>query len=241
MEVERINDRTIRVIIHKDDLEGRGIEFLDLLGDHKQVEKFFHSILEELDDVEDFTASDAVTFQIMPNEDGIEVIITLRDFDELGQPDDITHFLEMLQSQSQQLDFLTKEVASNLGQSTSDQTDEPDKPTESTKVTAEKPEETSRVKQVTCLADDIEPMILLAKDNLIENAKTSLYALPDASGYAMLIEFDKDYFVGEDYQEVALTLSEYVQVSSLSKEWLDEYGKLLIEQDAVGCLKRSFA
>ena len=49
MEMENINENTIRVLIENSDLEERGITFLDLLGNQKQIESFFYSILEEVD------------------------------------------------------------------------------------------------------------------------------------------------------------------------------------------------
>lgn len=49
MEMERINDNTIRVLLGNEDLAARGITVLDLLGNHKQIEGFFYSILEEVD------------------------------------------------------------------------------------------------------------------------------------------------------------------------------------------------
>ena len=49
MEMERINANTIRVMLGNDDLAQRGITVLDLLGNHKQIESFFYSILDEVD------------------------------------------------------------------------------------------------------------------------------------------------------------------------------------------------
>lgn len=49
MEMEHINENTIRVLIGHEDLEERGVSFLDLLGNHKEIENFFYSILEEVD------------------------------------------------------------------------------------------------------------------------------------------------------------------------------------------------
>src|SRR5699024_7610328 len=76
MEIEHINDDTIRVRIENDDLEARGYTFLDLLGNQKQIETFFYSILEEVDIDDEFQESDAVTFQVIPNRNGIELVIT---------------------------------------------------------------------------------------------------------------------------------------------------------------------
>ncbi len=68
MEMERINENTIRVLIGNDDLDKRGITVLDLLGNHKQIESFFYSILEEVDKDHQFQNNDAVTFQVLPNQ-----------------------------------------------------------------------------------------------------------------------------------------------------------------------------
>ena len=76
MEIEHINEDTIRVRIENSDLEARGYTFLDLLGNQKQIETFFYSILEEVDIDEEFQESDAVTFQIMPNRNGLELFIS---------------------------------------------------------------------------------------------------------------------------------------------------------------------
>ena len=54
MEIEHINEDTIRVRIENSDLEARGYTFLDLLGNQKHIETFFYSILEEVDIDEEF-------------------------------------------------------------------------------------------------------------------------------------------------------------------------------------------
>jgi adapter protein MecA 1/2 len=76
MEMERINEDTIRVVIGNDDLNERGIRVLDLLGNHKQIESFFYSILEEVDVDHQFQDNDAVTFQVLPNRNGLELFIS---------------------------------------------------------------------------------------------------------------------------------------------------------------------
>ena len=76
MEIEHINEDTIRVRSENSDLEERGYTFLDLLGNQKHIETFFYSILEEVDIDEEFQESDAVTFQIMPNRNGLELFIS---------------------------------------------------------------------------------------------------------------------------------------------------------------------
>lgn len=76
MEMERINDDTIRVTISSDDLNERGVTFLDLLDNHKEIESFFYSVLEEVDTDHQFASNDAVTFQVLPNLNGLELYIS---------------------------------------------------------------------------------------------------------------------------------------------------------------------
>ena len=67
---------TIRVIIKNEDLEARGITLLDLMGNKKDIERFFYSILEEVDEKAEFQDSDSVTFQVLPNRNGLELLIS---------------------------------------------------------------------------------------------------------------------------------------------------------------------
>ena len=106
MEMEHINENTIRVLIGHEDLEERGVSFLDLLGNHKEIENFFYSILEEVDIEEEFRGSEAVTFQVLPKGDGLELFISknLPD-EEISQSEDSTVDSEELSAFSATLDF----------------------------------------------------------------------------------------------------------------------------------------
>lgn len=76
MEKKRLDENTIQVIIDQDDLDERGITMLDLLGNQRQIEDFFYSILSEVDTEHEFKNNDSVTFQALPIKDGLELIIS---------------------------------------------------------------------------------------------------------------------------------------------------------------------
>ncbi|WP_295730185.1 adaptor protein MecA [uncultured Limosilactobacillus sp.] len=76
MEKRQLDENTIQVIINQDDLEARGISMLDLIGNQKQIEDFFYSILEEVDTEHQFQRNDSVTFQALPIKNGLELIIS---------------------------------------------------------------------------------------------------------------------------------------------------------------------
>lgn len=76
MKMEHINENTIKVMIGHSDLEERGITFFDLLGSQQQVETFFYSILEEMGVRDQFEGVEAVTFQVVPKSDGLDLYIS---------------------------------------------------------------------------------------------------------------------------------------------------------------------
>ncbi|BDR59018.1 adaptor protein MecA [Xylocopilactobacillus apicola] len=76
MEIDHIDKDNIRVFLVHKDLEERGVTILDLLGNQMQVEKFFYSILEEVDTDHTFSGTQTITFQVMPNEEGLELLIS---------------------------------------------------------------------------------------------------------------------------------------------------------------------
>jgi adapter protein MecA 1/2 len=88
MEMEKINDNTIRVLLENKDLTERGITVLDLLGNHKEIENFFYSILEEVDVDHEFRENDAVTFQLLPNRNGLELFISKVSAKDSGKKND---------------------------------------------------------------------------------------------------------------------------------------------------------
>lgn len=75
MEMEYLNDHTMRIFIASSDLKERGISFADMFQNRDAVEQFFLSILEEMDTSRKFKDSSAITFQVMPKNDGIDLYI----------------------------------------------------------------------------------------------------------------------------------------------------------------------
>ncbi|BDR60215.1 adaptor protein MecA [Lactobacillus xylocopicola] len=88
MQVDHINENTIRVRIDKNELARRGLKVLDLLGDKNKIQHFFYSILDEIDTDHTFSQEAPVTFQVMPNSGGLDLLITkvsAKDRDSLAQ------------------------------------------------------------------------------------------------------------------------------------------------------------
>lgn len=75
MRMEKINSGTIKVTITNQELDERGIDLLSLLGDEDGIESFLYSILDEIDVDDEFKSTGAVSFQVLPNSNGLDMFI----------------------------------------------------------------------------------------------------------------------------------------------------------------------
>lgn len=221
MEMEHINENTIRVLIENADLEERGITFLDLLGNHKQIESFFYSILEEVDVDEQFHESDAITFQVLPNGNGLELFISkggglneqfdLSKLPENSTPEDFTEFvkkqilnssneLDEIDSYLQDPELLTSEVILKLNQ--------------------------------------FEDMISLANMMYLDNAVSNLYSY-QGSYFLQLVFFVEEMTETSVEDEIAIAL-EFTEETQITADVLGEYGKLIMEKSALELTRHYF-
>lgn len=235
MEMERINENTIRVLIESQDLEERGITFLDLLGNNKEIEHFFYSILTEVDIDEQFQDSDAVTFQVLPNQNGLELFISKNlvesEDGELPIIPELEASKEMLNelvrkqlSQEGKLDKLKDIVGfeEDWDDSLSDEDDEG-----------------NIVFDYVIQLETFEDAIQLSKVHLINYTDSSLFKMADqyyAHIHFELTESKQRYSLKED---LALIL-EYGTLSMLTPEVLSEYGHCIMERRALEQLKYYF-
>ena len=206
MEMEHINENTIRVLIKSEDLAARGITFLDLLGNHNEIENFFYSILEEVDIDEEFKGSEAVTFEVLPKGDGLELFISknlppegMENFDDMsdGSTEDIT-------------DMLKKHVASQLQE------------------TESQPELGNRF---IFELNSFEAMVQLASEVYLDSVTTNLYQMNDR--YYLEVQFMDNDTTDIEVENALAYLMEFANRTQVTSEVLAEYGKIIMEHDAL--------
>jgi adapter protein MecA 1/2 len=219
--MERINENTIRVLIGNDDLSARGITVLDLLGNHQQIESFFYSILEEVDTEHQFQDNDSVTFQVLPNRNGLELFISkngIDDDEQSSEDEDAIH-------QDDISEFLKRQL---------EQTDAEDK----RKTTVENDgvddalNDQSLEKSTTVIQlNDFESMVQVARVLKLENAVTNLYRYREA--YYLEVIFFVDSTTPETIKDDLAIAYEYGHKTEISPDVLNEHGKLVMEQSAL--------
>lgn len=122
MEIEHINDDTIRVTIRRNDLDEMGVSFVELMTDQRRVEAFFHQIIDEADLGDQFKDTESVMFQVMPNAEGFDLIISkepyvnedlIKDFDHVPS-EDWKLLEELAKEKKQQKDEATENEEASI-------------------------------------------------------------------------------------------------------------------------------
>lgn len=206
MEVEHVNENMIRVFLANHDLEERGVDVLDLLGNRKQIESFFYSILEEVDTDHKFSKDQAVTFQVMPNTKGLELLITRIP----SKMDDKT------------TDF-------NLSDEDSAKTEVEAKATEDTTDSAT----SSTAKQQVILVsfDQFEDFVDLSRNLVLEAGQSDLYQYQGRFYLKLTLFVDELRNLNvDDIQAIA---AEYGNLETQAPETIAEFGQEVMSQTAL--------
>ena len=219
MEMERINDDTILVRIENEDLQERGTSVSELLANPTEIEEFFHSILVEMDVIDQFEDSEGMSFQVMPNPEGIELYVT-KFVEKKDIEADSERFVRNL------VDTIQHSLGHRMG-----------KPKKEKKV--EEPvekEKTLEPLDCTGFFDSFEDFVQLAKMYPYNVQKSSLYRY---SNYYFLHVY-QDVFGGEDFTADVALLREFGEFSRVSWEVVQEYGEVMIKEKAIETAKKYF-
>lgn len=236
MEMEHINENLIKVLIESEDLEERGIDFLDLIGDQSRIEKFFYSILEEVDVDHHFHDTEAVTFQVIPNSNGLELYISRANLDEM---DDIwdeelnRRFKEQRQNLKEQLVNQKKEKKNHRAQHTSKHPNQQFMKRLNTDQ-FDQSQETAEIIKFKQLDDFLK----LAREIPSDLIETDLYYL-NQDYYLVLYNLERTVKDNNEANQLLMIL-EYGEVVNVTVGVLQEHGRLLRQTDALSFFGQSF-
>ena len=219
MEMERINDDTILVRIENEDLQERGTSVSELLANPTEIEEFFHSILVEMDVIDQFEDSEGMSFQVMPNPEGIELYVT-KYVEKKDIEADSERFVRNL------VDTIQHSLGHRMG-----------KPKKEKKVDAPvEKDKTLEPLDCTVFFDSFEDFVQLAKMYPYNVQKSSLYRY---SNYYFLHVY-QDVFGEEDFTADLALLREFGEFSRVSWEVVQEYGEVMIKEKAIETAKKYF-
>lgn len=206
MEVEHVNENMIRVFLANHDLEERGVDVLDLLGNRKQIESFFYSILEEVDTDHKFSKDQAVTFQVMPNTKGLELLITKIP----SEMDDKTTDFNLLDEDSAKTEVEAKATEDTTDSATSS---------------------TAKQQVILVSFDQFEDFVDLSRNLVLEAGQSDLYQYQGIFYLKLTLFVDELRNLNvDDIQAIA---AEYGNLETQAPETIAEFGQEVMSQTAL--------
>ena len=234
MRIERIDDMTVKLFITYKDIEARGFRREDLWTNRKRGEEFFWSMMEEINQEEDFVVEGPLWIQVHAFEKGVEVTISKSKNDELMQMSEEDNALDEFDSQLN--DLLSQSLKAHSSETQEDDLDE----REATQATRRSSQMTSLQSNTLIFKfDDLETLIAYAHQNnqKLTQYEDLLYMLNDT--YYYMVHFDQEVTEEaiHDFYGQAL---EYASPTDKTEVFLNDYAKIVMSHNVTEQVKRYF-
>ncbi|PLR68965.1 MULTISPECIES: adaptor protein MecA [Bacillaceae] len=223
MEIERINEYTVKFYISYLDIEERGFDRDEIWYNRERSEELFWEMMDEVHDEEDFMVEGPLWIQVQALDKGLEVIVTRAQLSKDGQKIE----LPLSEDKGKELP-VDGNIESILDQHFNDDIDD--------KADAALIEEEQQL-QFLIKFSDFEHVIALAGVP-VAGFTNALYSLDDQ--YYLYVEFDEEQ-LDEDIENILSIILEYGQESRMTIHRVTEYGKEIIKEDALDVVKKHFS
>jgi len=221
VEIERINENTVKFYISYVDIESRGFEREEIWYNRERSEQLFWQMMDEVNYKEDFPVEGPLWIQVQALEKGLEIIVTKAQISN-------EHSLESLEDVEDLIDLTISEKTKEDIMNELDEADIEDDELDSDE----------NVKLVTYF-DDFENVIALShyfQAKYENEVDTALYYYDDK--YYLFVEMNTTlYDVQEDLLSQILEFSSEANVTSYI---LSEYGKTVIANNVFANIREHF-
>ncbi|PAF17708.1 adaptor protein MecA [Terribacillus saccharophilus] len=220
MEIERINENTIKFFISYIDIEDRGFDKEDIWYNRERSEQLFWQMMDEVNYKEDFSVEGPLWIQVQAMDKGLEIVVTKAQLSKDGESLELNVDDKTIQSSVEEKVDSVLEEKFGSHQQDGEEEDE---------------EELSFVIQFRDFEDVIQLSHYFEETYGIENR---LFHYKDR--YMLYVEFD-DTILGDDEQEDVLSqILEFGYDSQTTIYRLEEYGKVIFAEDALTNVKQYF-
>lgn len=219
MEIERINENTVKFFLSYIDIEERGFTREEVWYNRDKSEELFWEMMDEINDEGDFEIEGPLWIQVHAMSGGIEVTVTRAQMPSDGQqlepPFEMDDPRKMFQPDGDVFDEMT-DLVNEEDENGFDWIDN------------------------MFVFKDFEELIQLAsRMSGYDKAKTALYSFEDK--YYLYLTYDPDS--AQDFRKTDLfsVISEFGNASNVTIHRLQEYGTLVIESDVFQTIEKYFS
>ncbi len=218
MEIERINENTVKFYISYIDIEERGFNREEIWYNRERSEQLFWEMMDEVRDQDDFFVDGPLWIQVQALDKGIEVIVTKAQLSKDGKKLELPLLdkvidipmderLEALfEEQLEQEDFMYLNKDGMLG--------------------------------FLVKFADFDDVITLSHRLQLADSKNELYSYEGR--YYLYVEFDETEHEEEEIDMILSILLEYGEESAMTIYRVQEYGKQIIAQNALDVIHSNF-
>lgn len=225
MEIERINEYTLKFFISYFDLEERGFDREEIWYNRERGEELFWEMMDEAHGEEEFPLEGPLWIQVQALEKGLEIIVTRAQLSKDGSK------LELPISEDKQVDIPVDDNIENMIDQQLNKKKDAEQEDEAEELDSEEP------LSFVIGFHDFEDLIALSRHLESEQAETSVYHFEDR--YYLHAIFDEEVEEGQQDDELSVLL-EFGFESSVTIHRLHEYGKIIFNENALAQLRRYF-
>ncbi|PIC84914.1 adaptor protein MecA [Sporosarcina sp. P20a] len=216
MEIERINENTVKFNLSYGDIEARGFSKEDVWYNRDKSEELFWDMMDELGDDTEFEVEGPLWIQVNAMNEGIEVIVTRA---HLPKNAESSQFPFGIEDPEELFDPIFDAI------------------TES----EEESEEDLQVADRLFVFNEFDQIIPLASKmiSLEDEFDSQLYAFEDR--YYLNLRFDYSLIEKKRAKDIASMVTEYGAVSKMSIHRIGEYGKEVMGSDVFEQVNKYFS
>lgn len=221
MEIERINDNTVKFYISYMDIEERGFDREEIWYNRERSEELFWEMMDEVHREEDFFAEGPLWIQVQALDKGLEVLVTRAQLSKDGQKLELPVPEDKVQDLP--VDERIEEMLDHHFSSADD---------------AEEDSQYEGNLEFLITFKDFEDVISLSKRTELDSINTTLYSFEGK--YFLFLDFDEELFDEEDIDNLLSITLEYGYETQVTIHRITEYGKSIIENDVFAELRKYF-
>ncbi|MBS4172050.1 adaptor protein MecA [Bacillus sp. FJAT-49736] len=218
MDIERINENTVKFYISYLDIEERGFDREEIWYNRERSEELFWEMMDEIHHEEEFVPEGPLWIQVQAMEKGLEVLVTKAQLSKDGQRFELPIPEDKLKDfpiNEQIEEFLDEHFQTRPLQDNDDD-----------------------LLEFMVSFKDFEDIISLSKRNGLDNLKTKLFSYNNK--YYLYVEFTDELFEEEDIDNILSILLEYGEESTYTVHRLEEYGNTVMERNVFATINEYF-
>jgi adapter protein MecA 1/2 len=221
MDIERINDHTVKFYISYIDIEERGFDREEIWYNRDRSEELFWEMMYEVHREEEFFLEGPLWIQVQALDKGLEVLVTKAQVSKDGQKFDLPILEEKFKgiNGDMRIEDLLDHTFNSLNHDNNSDYDE---------------EQLDFVIKF----NDFEDVIALSKQNSLDELSTKLYSFEGK--YYIYVEFAENIYEEKIIENNLSILLEYGNETNITIHRIEEYGKLIIGDNVLANIRKYF-